>query len=208
MTPSAPLSIQGQSAPDVAVNPTAFYAATRRMRYPMKTLTTFAGFGGTDSVQLRQTGIVAALEVRVTGTMVFGGTIAGTSMSYRWPYNLLSAVRLSANGQSQLVNCNGLQLKLLEFASTTDINDRGVSRTFGASTGVTQGTLSTAAEDWGTSGVNLLAPGATVAATGTYTVDLDFLVPVAADQLSLIGAVFAQSAATNLTLDLQYETQA
>jgi hypothetical protein len=207
LTPSAPLSIQGQSAPDVVVNPGAFYAATRRMRYPMKTLTTFAGFGGTDSVQLRQTGIVAALEIRVTGTMVFGGTITGTTMSNRWPYNLASAVKLSANGQSQLINCNGLQLKALEFASNNDINDRGVARTLTA-TAATQGTLSTAAEDWGTNGANQLGPGVTVGAIGTYTVDLDFVVPVAADQISLVGAVFAQSAATNLTLDLQWETQA
>jgi hypothetical protein len=207
LTPSAPLSIQGQSAPDVVVNPAAFYAATRRMRYPMKTLTTFAGFGGTDSVQLRQTGIVAGLEIRVTGTVVFGGTITGTVLSYRWPYNMLSAVKLSANGQSQLINCNGLQLKALEFASNNDINDRGVLHSFAAAT-TTQGTLATAAEDWGTSAGNQLGPGVTVAATGTYTFDMDIFVPVAADQVSLVGAVFAQSAATNLTLDLQWETQA
>lgn len=207
LTPSAPLSVQGQSAPDLTVDPGAFYAATRRLRYPMRSLTSIAGLGSTDSTQLRQTGIVAGLEVRVTGTVTFGGTITGTTMSYRWPYNLISGARLSANGQSQLVNCNGLQLKLLEFASNTDLVDRGISRPFGGST-ITQGSLSTSAEDWGTSSGNLLGPGVTVPATGTYTVDLDFFIPVAADQVSLVGAVFAQSAATNLTLDLQWETQA
>jgi hypothetical protein len=206
LTPSAPLSIQGQSAPDVTVNPAAFYAATRRMRYPMKTLTTFAGLGGTDSVQLRQTGIVAGLELRVTGTIVFGGTITGTTLSYRFPYNLLAACKLSANGQSQLINCNGLQLKALEFAANNDINDRGVSRSFAATT-VNQGTLSTAAENWGNVTTNNLGPGVTVPAIGTYQFDLDYFIPVAADQVSLVGAVFAQSAATNLTLDMQWETQ-
>jgi hypothetical protein len=204
-TSQAPLSIQGQIAPDVEVNPGAFYAATRRMRYPMKSLSNIAGFGSTDPVQLRQTGVVAGLEIRVTGTLVFGGTITGTTMSYRWPYNVVAACRLSANGQSQLVNCNGLQLKALTFAANNDLTDRGVSRPFGSTT-ITQGSLSTAAEDWGTSSGNLLGPGATVPATGTYTVDLDFFVPVAADQVSLVGAIFAQSAATNLTLELQWET--
>jgi hypothetical protein len=206
LTPSAPLSIQGQIAPDVVVDPGTFYAATRRLRYPMRSLATITGLGSTDSVQLRQTGIVAGLEVRVTGTVTFGGTITGTTMSYRWPYNLVSAFRLSANGQSQLINANGLQMKYLEFAANNDLNDRGVSRPFGAAT-VTQGTLSTNAEDWGTSSGNKLGPGVTVPATGTYTVDLDYFIPVAADQVSLVGSVFAQSAATNLTLDVQWETQ-
>lgn len=206
MTPSAPL--QGVEAPNVQVDGDSFYPATRRLLFPMRAITPIAGFGSTDSTQLRQTGIVAGLYVRVTGTMVFGGTITGTTMSWRWPYNLIRGLRVSANGQSNLINCNGLQLKVLEFAANNDLNDRGVSHSIGATTGVTQGTLSTACEDWGTSGANQLGPGVTVAATGTYTVDLEFFVPVAADQISLIGSVYAQSAATNLTIDIDWETQA
>jgi hypothetical protein len=206
LTPSAPL--QGVEAPNVDVLPDAFYPATRRLLFPMRAITPIAGFGSTDSTQLRQTGIVAGLYIRVTGTLVFGGTITGTSMSWRWPLNLIRACRVSANGQSNLVNCNGAQLKFLEFAANTDLNDRGVSHTIGATTGVTQGTLSLSAEDWGTSGANSLGPGFTVPATGTYTVDLEYFVPVAADQVSLIGAVYAQSSATNLTLDIDWETQA
>lgn len=207
LTPSAPLSIQGQIAPDVVVDPGTFYQATRRLRYAMRSVASITGLGSTDSVQLRQTGIVAGLEVRVTGTVTFGGTITGTTMSYRWPYNLVSAFRLSANGQSQLINANGLQIKYLEFASNNDLNDRGITRSTVATT-ISQGSLSTNAEDWGTSSSNKLGPGVTVPATGVYTVDLDYFIPVAADQVSLVGSVFAQSAATNLTLDVQWETQA
>jgi hypothetical protein len=106
MTPSAPL-IQGVQSPDVVVNPNAFYAATRRLRFPMKSLTTIAGLGSSDTVQLRQTGIISMLECRVTGTVTFGGTITGTTMSYDWPFNLVKTFRLSANGQSNLISMRG-----------------------------------------------------------------------------------------------------
>ena len=201
------VGLQGVDGPPVVVNPDAFYPATRGLIYPMKTLAGITGLGSGDSVQLRQTGIVSGLLLRVTGTLVFGGTITGTSMSWRWPYNILRGLRLAANGQSNLINCNGLQLKWLEFQANTSLNDRGVARNIGAAVGVNQGTLSLAHEDWGTSGTNLLGPGVTVPATGTYTVDLEYFVPVAADQISLVGAIFAQTAATNLTCDVDWETQ-
>lgn len=202
------VSMQGVASPDVTVDPPSFYAATRRLTYPMRAITPIAGLGSTDSTQLRQTGIVAGLLVRVTGSLVFGGTITGTIMSSRWPYNLVKALRVSANGQSNLINCSGLYLKALEFMGNNDLNDRGVPHSLGATTGVTQGTLSMASEDWGTSGANQLGPGVTVPAVGTYTFDFNLFVPIAADQISLIGSVFAQTAATNLTCDIDWETQA
>jgi hypothetical protein len=206
LTPSAPL-IQGVASPNVVVNPDGFYAATRRMRFPMRALTTIAGLGSSDSTQLRQTGIIALLEVRVTGTITFAGTITGTSMSYEWPFNLIRNIKLSANGQSNLVNMRGLTVRALEYLTNPKIDDTGLTGTFG-STAVTNGTLKMPMDDWGTSGVNSLNPGATVAATGAYTVDLTYFVPVAADPVSLVGAVYAQSAATNLSLDIDWQTAA
>lgn len=206
MTPSAPL-IQGVASPDITVDPTSFYAATRRLRYPMKSLTNIAGIGSTDSTQLRQTGIVAGLEVRLTGNLVFGGTITGTSMTFEWPFNLAREFRLSANGQSNLVKCRGLTIRGLEFAGNAKLDDTGLTATFG-STAVISGSLKLPSDDWGTSAGNALNPGATVAAVGTYTVDITYFIPVAADYITLIGAVYAQSSATNLTLDIDYNTQA
>lgn len=206
LTPSAPL-LQGVAAPDVAVDPTRFYPATRRMRFQQKSLTNIAGLGSTDSVQLRQTGIVSGLEVRVTGTLVFGGTIAGTSMSYDWPFNLINNLTVSANGQSNLINCRGLTIRVLEFALNPKLDDSGLGATFG-STAVTSGSLKLPSDDWGTSAGNSLNPGATVAATGTYTVDITYWVPIAADPTSLIGSIYAQSQATNLALNVTWNTQA
>lgn len=205
LTPSAPL-IQGVTVPALVQNPEQFYAATRRMRFPMRSLTAISGLGSVDSVQLRQTGIIAGLEVRVKGSLTFGGTIGTTTMSYDWPFNLIQEIRLAANGQSNLIRCRGLTLRAYEFATNPKISDEGISKSFGG-TASTVGTLAMASDDWGTSGVNVAAPGTNVAAIGTYTVDLTFFVPVAADQVSLVGAVFAQSQATNLTLDIQWATQ-
>lgn len=206
LNPSSPL-LQGVQAPDVQVDPQSFYPATRRMKFPMKSITAIAGLGSTDPVTLRQTGIVAFLEVRVTGIVTFGGTITGTSMSYLWPFGLLNEVRLSANGQSNLIKCRGISLRGYECATNPRIDDSGLSATFG-STAVTTGTMKFPMDDWGTSGVNALNPGATVAAVGTYTVDLTFIVPVTADAMLLVGSVYAQSSATNLTAEIQWETQA
>lgn len=203
-----PLSLQGVQSPNVVVNPDAFYSATRKLTYPMQSSKTIAGLGTSDSAQLRQTGIVAGLLVRVAGSITFGGTIGVTTMSWRWPYNLVKALRVSANGQSNLINATGLQLKALEFAGRGDLSDRGVVRSVNAVATVNQGTLSKACEDWGLSGANVLGPNTNVAAIGTYNVELDYFVPIAADQVSLIGGIFAQTAATNLTVEIDWETQA
>lgn len=206
LTPSAPL-IQGVTSPNVVVSPEVFYPATRRLRFPMKGAVAIQGLGSTDSVQLRQTGIIAGLEIRVFGSLTFGGTIGTTTMAYDWPFNLIQEVRLSANGQSNLIRCRGLTVRALEFITNPKLDDAGLSKSFGG-TAQTAGTLALPCDDWGTSGVNTLAPGSNVAAIGTYTVDLTFFVPVAADPVSLIGSVYAQSSATNLQLDIQWATQA
>jgi hypothetical protein len=205
-TSNAPL-IQGNAlTPDVTVDPNAFYANTRRLRYAMASKTKITGIGSSDSVSLRQSGIVAGLEVRISGTVILNGTYAATTMTYEWPFNFIKAFTLSANGQSTLINARGLTTRVVEFVGDDDLNDRGVSQKFGASTTFTQGTLALSCDDWGTNAGGVLAPGSatTVAAGQAFTVDITYFIPVAADQVSLIGAVYAQSSATNLTLGLQY----
>lgn len=206
LTPSAPL-IQGVQSTDVVVDPAAFYAATRRLRFPMRSATVIAGLGSTDSTQLRQTGIITSLEIRVFGSITFGGTIAGTSMSYEYPLNLAKSIRLSANGQSNLVSARGLSIRALEFMTNPKLDDTGMGASFGG-VATTSGTLKLPSDDWGTNAGNSLNPGTTVAAAAVYSVDITYFVPVAADPVSLIGAIYAQSAATNLTLDIDWQTQA
>jgi hypothetical protein len=63
---------------------------------------------------------------------------------------------------------------------------------------VQQGTLSLASESWG------VGPGATAIATGNYAVELYWRVPVAENEKDLSGAVFCQTSATDLTLQLEF----
>lgn len=204
LTPSAPM-IQGVASPNYVVNPAAFYAATRRLRFPMVPARAIT-LGGSESVQLRQTGIIAYLEVRVYGTVTFGGTIGTTTMSWEWPFNLLQSLKISANGQSNLISCRGLTLRALEIGTNPKLDDSGIPNLMGGASRVF-GTLSYPTDLWGDGATDDLGPGTNVTTAEAKTVDLTFLVPIAADPVSLIGSVFAQSAATNLTIEAQWATQ-
>ena len=137
---------------------------------------------------------IAGIMVQFTGSLVVtlgGGTCATTG---RWPYDLARAVRMSANGQSNLINVHGGKLKAREIMARGDLTDRGVVRGIGGAspgTQVQQGTLSLNNENWGV-GQNVTAiPGAPT----TYPVNLEWYIPVAFDDLTLVGAIFAQTSA-------------
>lgn len=206
--PNPPM-LQGVQAPDVVVDPLTFYANTRRMRFPMQSSKAIAGLGTSDSIALKKTGVVAGLEIRIAGSVVIGGTIGTTTMSYEWPYNLVQKFKLSANGQSNLFDVRGLEVKALEYLIDGPLSDRGVSQRYGNATAVTQGTLSLSHEDWGGTGAasNYMAPGLNVAAIATYPISLTYVIPVASDPVTLIGAIYGQSQATNLNLEIVYATQ-
>jgi hypothetical protein len=201
--PPQTLTMQGIAVPASSVNPAEFFRRTRRLRFKNTTASSIQGFGNTDSFTLRQTGIIAALSVKVFGTLTVtlgGGTCASTA---RWPYDLIKRLRVSANGQSNLVNASGAKLRAREFMAVGDLNDRGVPQGIGgASPGTTtyQGTQSMASESWGV-GQNVTAiPGAPT----NYDVELHYVVPLAWDQVKLLGAIFAQTASTQLEIDIDW----
>jgi hypothetical protein len=194
--------MQGIEVPQTSVNPAAFFAATRRLAFQVKG-GAFAGLGNTDNVPVTQVGIISGLTIRFVGSLVVtlgGGTAATTR---RWPYDLIRAVRLSANAQSNLINVSGNKLKAREIMSRGDLSDRSVSRGVGGAspgTAKTNGTLSLNSENWGVgSGVTAI-PGAPT----TYTVELSWFVPIAFDQVNLLGAIFAQTSATDLNLAIDW----
>lgn len=192
------VSLQGILVPLTSVNPEAFFRSTQRLNVRQQTAS-FPGFGGTLNVPILQTGIVSKLRIKFSGTLTVAlptGTAASTS---QWPYNLLKRVRFSANGQSNLINVSGWQLKARTFMERGDTQDRGVARGIGGAspgTSRTQGSLSLNNESWG-AGQNVSA-----IAAADYDVELVWDVPVAFDQVFLMGAVFAQTSSTDLNLAL------
>jgi hypothetical protein len=202
MPPAAPTQVmQGIEVPASSVNPAQFFQLTRRLHILEKNLAAFAGLGSTDTVSILQTGVLSGLTIQFSGQLVVTlptGTCATTG---KWPYDMIRAARFSANGQSNLVNAHGSALKVREIMQRGDLTDRGVVRGVnGASPGtqVNQGTLSLNTENWGV-GSNVTAIGA-----GTYQVELEWYVPVAFDDLQLIGAIFAQTSATDLALAIDW----
>lgn len=202
--PQTPTAVmQGIEVPASSIDPASFFRLTRRMSIPFKT-GSYAGLGQTDTTQLLQTGIVSGVTIKATGSLVVTpgtGTVATTS---RWPYGLAKNVKFSANGQSNLINVGGVHLKVREIMQRGDLSDRGVAQGIGGAspgTSRTQGTLSLNSEAWGV-GQNVTAVGA-----GTYPVELEWYLPVAYDDLNLMGAIFAQTSATDLVVAVDWAAQ-
>jgi len=209
MTPSATatpanaqspvVTFQGIDVPSEAVNPTAFYALTRRHRFS-EFNKPFAGLGLADNVELKKSDIIAGLHVRFSGNVnvVLGTGTASTTM--RWPYDLVKAFKLTANGQSNLINASGLKLKA-RSAMQADFSDRGVVQTVGAGS-VSQGTLSLDSEKWG------VGAGVAALTNGNFPVELTWDVDIAEDERDLAGSIFAQTSTMDITLAVEYQTQA
>lgn len=201
-------NLQGVESPDVEVSPD-FYKFTRRLRFPMAALRAFQGLGTSDSVALRQTGVISKLMVRVVGTFT---ATAGAATTSEYPYNLVRRFRVSANGQSNLINISGVACKAVNVFSNPALSSNGVARAANQAVGaasVQNGTMSLPSEDWGTNtATNQMGPAVTALTAVTYTVELYYEIPIAFDQLTLIGAIYAQTNATQLTLDIDWETHA
>jgi hypothetical protein len=193
------VTFQGIDVPAEAVNPTAFYALTRRHRFP-EFNKAFAGLGLTDNIELKKSDIIAGLRVRFSGQLVIALPTGTAATTMRWPYDLVKAFRLTANGQSNLINISGLKAKA-RFAMAGDFSDRGVAQTVGAAS-VNQGTLSNASELWG------VGAGAAAIAANTYPVELEWNIDIAEDERDLAGAIFAQTSTMDITLAVDYEQAA
>jgi hypothetical protein len=190
--------MQGVAVPAESVDPVQFMARTRR-RVNNEYSKTWQGFGTTDSVELKKSDIISGIYVRFTGTLVVTPGTGTVSSTRRWPYDFANAFKFTANGQSNVINCSGLKLKVREFmAPYLDLDDRGIIQSVN-NVAVQQGTLSSNAESWG------VGSGQTNIAGGSYPVDLIWYVPVAEDEVDLHGAIFAQTASTDLTLQAVWE---
>jgi hypothetical protein len=192
--------MQGIAVPASSVRGAEFMARTRRQTL-LEGARAYAGLGLTDTFELKKSGIIAGIYIRFTGNLVIALPTGTAAATFRWPYDLIKAVRFTANGQANIINCSGLKLKAREAMGNKDIDDRGVSNSFNGAT-ITQGSLALASELWG------VGANATAIPANTYPVDLCWFVPVAEDQIDLNGAIFAATSSTDLTLAIDWEAAA
>lgn len=204
MSSASTITMQGVDIPSTSVNPAAFYANTRRKRFNEKSIATFAGLGASDQFTIKQSGIIAALDVHVTASVTVTPSTGSVATTSRWPYDLIKRIILTANGTTNLVSCSGAKLAAYRFIQNPNLNDRGVSRGIGGAspgTATLQGTMSLGSEDWG------LGQNVTGIAAGTYDLEIYYRIPLAYDLVKLLGAVFGQTQATSLNVEIDWETE-
>lgn len=193
--------MQGIAVPAESVRPVEFFARTRRQILPEVTNKAFAGLGGTDTIEIKKTGILAGLWLKFSGTISIDPGTGTAATTARWPYDLAKKVKFTANGQANVINVSGLKLKARE-PMTMPTSDRGVAQTFGGAT-VNAGTLSMASESWGVGSKSTIS-----SAQNAKAVELVWFVPVAEDRVELQGAIFAATSTTDLTLTVDWSNLA
>lgn len=197
--------MQGIQTLQSNVNPSLFQLLTTRQNVLQKTAA-FAGLGRSDTFDIQQVNLLAGLQLDVSGTVTVAST--KTLSLFDWPYGLIKAIRITVNGQSQVIYANGWQLKARAIAAEPSLNDRGVSRVWGGATR-THGTLSMSNESWGnTGGTETLGPWTSGIAAGTYSFNLTIPIPIAYDRQFLNGMIYAQTNATSITCTIDWATGA
>lgn len=156
------------------VDPDAFFQMTRAAVATPAAQTHVTG--SPIRFQLPQSGVVSKVRLIFQGSLVVATAAATTSD--RWPYGLLSDVKLSANGQNDLISCTGEDLNVLRF-----LRNPAYEEFVDLFTGTVGGGNSVA--------------------VGTYPLYLTWELPIAMDDTTLVGSLFAQSGATNLSVALQ-----
>jgi len=192
----AATNFQGIAVNPEGVNPTAFFRLTRRKRTP-EISRAFAGIGGVESLPIRKSDILSQIRIRFSGSVTVtpgAGTVATTAA---FPYGLNKNTKLTANGQTNLVDLSGIHLKAREFMANVDLDDRGVNRSVGG-VNISQGSLSKASESWG------LGNSQAAIAAGTYPIEIDWIVPAAEDMRDLSGAIFCQTSSMDINLQVQW----
>ena len=155
-----------------AINPGLFNQLTSRVIFDPINFA-LPTFGNYVQNQLLQVGVVGSINLVVAGNLTFTADAGDVVPTDRWPWDLI-AVQLSGNGQNNFINCQGTDLRLRNLASNRAYVD-------------------------GQSFWPVAADFAAGAGATTYPFKLVFKVPVAMDDTTLIGALYAQSEATNLT---------
>lgn len=181
-TGTGAINMRNLPATKYSINPGLFNQLTSKTVFnPISfTLPTFGNF---IENQLLQVGIVSKLRLLIDGTITTTGAPTTIVPTARWPWGLLNRVTVSGNGQNDFISCDGWDLRIRQITANRAFVD----------------------------GVSFYPSNATLAPfaiAGVAPFLLQYDVPVAMDDTTLIGSLYAQSEATNLTYRIQTETQA
>lgn len=181
---------QGTFAMDVAY----FNQETERNDVPQP-VAAFTGIAGSRIDQrITNIGILSNVRLLFSGTLTVSGTGAVTA-TYQWPWNIAKRVTVQANGQTSLMQCEGLDLRARRQRMYRNPNE---SIVIAPATDVASGTQAY--------GAGNPAPG--VIPNGTYPVVLMYDLPITHDATTLTGALFAQSDANYLNWTVEPAVQA
>lgn len=163
---------------DYEVDPAKFFALTERNIFAPANYASPAP-GNYVQNALLQVGVVSKLRILVVGSVVVAAT-AATVAGFKWPYGFFRNVSLSGNGQNNFISCSSFDLYERQRVQNKALTDSYT-------------TIPTATQ---------------LATAGTYPFQIQFEIPIAMDDTTLIGSLYAQSEATNLTYTLFAESLA
>jgi hypothetical protein len=159
-----------------------FNQETERNDVPQQSFA-FTGLGGSRmDNRITNTGILAFIRLIFIGSLVVSGSGAVTA-NYPWPWNIAKRVTVQANGQTSLMQAQGLDYRARR------------QRLFRKPT---EGLVAAPATTTATGDPN---PG--TIANGTYPVLLIYDLPIVHDMTTLTGALFAQSDSNYLSYTVE-----
>ncbi len=162
------------------LNPGLFNQLTNRIVFDPINFS-IPGFGNYVQNQLLQVGIVSKIRLYFSGTVTTTGGTVTIAPTAHWPWNLIN-VKVSGNGQNNFISADGLDLKIRTQVQNRALEDQLV--------------------------VYPNASGASpFNAAGSASVVLWWYVPIAMDDTPLVGSLYAQSEATNLTYTVTTRAQ-
>ncbi len=167
------------------VDPAQFFQFTERNVFQPFTSQPIGAPSVPSINQLLQVGVVSELRLQLKGVIQVvtnaGGAITITP-TFKWPYGCLSFVQLSGNGMNNFINASGLDLLIRQITQNRAMLDQYTNPGIGQA-GVVQA----------------------ASVTVNYPFQIQLIIPIAMDAATLVGSLYAQSEATNLTLTLVQE---
>jgi hypothetical protein len=169
------------------MNPGYFNQETERNDVPQQSFP-FTGLGGSRmDNRVTNVGILSFIRLMFVGTLVVGGTGAVTA-NYQWPWNVAKRITVQANGQTSLMQAEGL-----DFRARRQRLFRNPAESI-----VTAPATSAATGN----------PNPGTIANGSYPVTLVYDLPIVHDMTTLTGALFAQSDSNYLSYTIEPALQA